>query len=137
MTLKYRTCRTRDQIADALGGGALNGLFIPLWNSVGQEKAEQIHAITDAVGKLAEAVGLRTPISQTDIDVLIAHAHNIQGFKNEFPLPEQWTAISLAIRLGLPSDGTHDLEDDFIGALAAWAIALSQPDEGEMTPGEP
>lgn len=133
MTLEYRTFRTRDQIADALGGGALNDLFIPLWNSVGQDKAEQIHAITYAVGKLAEASCLRTHISLTDIDVLIAHTHNIKEFKNEFPLPEQWTAISLAIKLGLPSDGTHDLEDDFIGALAAWAIALSKQDEGDTT----
>lgn len=41
----YLTNRTRDQIADALGGGALADIFVPLWNAIGQDEAEQLQAI--------------------------------------------------------------------------------------------
>ena len=44
---EYRTYRTRDQIADALGGGALADIFIPLWNAIGQDEAEQLQTWTN------------------------------------------------------------------------------------------
>lgn len=71
---EYRTFRTRDQIADALGGGALADIFIPLWSAIGQDEAEQLQTIGYALGKLPNLDEWPThPITPYDAAIITAH----------------------------------------------------------------
>lgn len=61
----YPTNRTRDQIADALGGGALADIFIPRWN---------------AIGKLPDLDEPGEPITTCSFAIITAHLPMLPAF---------------------------------------------------------
>lgn len=125
---EYRTFRTRDQIADALGGGALADIFIPLWNAVGQDEAEQLQAIGYALGKLPNLDEWPShPITPYDTAVITAHLQMLPAFYHEFQLKEQARTIHciLAIAGRLHSCRGHRAKHRLVNCLIGWAHAIT------------
>lgn len=125
---EYLTDRTRDQIADALGGAALADIFTPLWNAVGQDEAEQLQAIGYALGKLPNLDEWPAhPITPYDAAIITAHLQMIPAFYGEFPLKAQARTIHcmLAIAGRLHSCRGHRAKPRLVNCLIEWAHALT------------
>lgn len=99
---EYLTDRTRDQIADALGGCALADIFIHLWDSITKDEAEQLQAIGYALGKLP-------------------------AFYNEFQHKARARTIHciLAIAGNIHSCRGHRAKPSLVNCLIEWAHALT------------
>lgn len=125
----YRTFRTRDQIADALGGGALADIFIPLWNAIGQDEAEQLQAIGYALGKLPNLDEWPAhPITPYDAAIITAHLQMLPAFYSEFPLKAQARTIHclLAIAGRLHSCRGHRAKPRLVNCLIEWAHTITR-----------
>ena len=125
---EYLTDSTRDQIADALGGGALADIFIPLWNAVGQDEAEQLQAIGYALGKLPNLDEWPShPITPYDAAIITAHLQMLTAFYHEFPLKEQARTIHcmLAIAGRIHSARGHRAKHRLVNCLIEWAHAIT------------
>ena len=125
---EYRTYRTRDQIADALGGGALADIFIPLWNAKGQDEAEQLQAIGYALGKVPDLDEWPThPITPYTAAIITAHLQMLPAFYHEFPLKAQARTIHcmLAIAGRLHSCRGHRAKLRLVNGLIEWAHELT------------
>lgn len=125
----YRTYRIRDQIADALGGGALADIFTPLWNAIGQDEAEQLQAIGYALGKLPDLDEWPThPITPYDAAIITAHLQMLPAFYSEFPLKAQARTIQcmLAIAGRLHSCRGNRAKHRLVNCLIEWAHAITR-----------
>ena len=123
----YLTNRTRDQIADALGGGALADIFIPLWNAIGQDEAEQLQAIGYTVGKLPDLDEPGDPITPYSAAIITAHLQMLPAFYSEFQLRGQARTIHciLAIAGNLHSCRGHRAKLRLVNCLVEWAHAIT------------
>lgn len=90
---EYLTDRTRDQITDALGGGALADIFTHLWDSITQDENAQLQAIGYTVGKLRDLKEPGAPITPYSAASITANLQTLPTFNHEFPLMEQAQAI--------------------------------------------
>lgn len=89
----YRTARTRDQIADALGGGALADILTHLWDSITQDENAQLQAIGYTVGKLRDLEEPGEPITPYSAAIITTNLQTLPTFNSEFPHLEQAQAI--------------------------------------------
>lgn len=124
---EYLTDRTRDQITDALGGGALADIFIPLWNSIGQDDTEQLHAIGYALGKLPNLDEPGRPITPYECAIITAHLQMLPAFYHEFQLKGQARTIHciLAIAGNLQSCRGHRAKPHLVNCLIEWAHTIT------------
>lgn len=121
----WREHRLRCQLSDALGGGALADIFTMLWDSIDQDDDTQLHAIGCSTGKLIEATRRREHVSPYDLAVLSAGEQKLESFRNQFPKSEQYSTLILALKLGYPATGDHDIANQFVSTLFAWAHTIT------------
>lgn len=125
---EYLTDRTRDQIADALGGGALADIFIPLWDSITKDEAEQLQAIGYALGKLPDLDEPGEPITPYEAAIITAHLQMLPAFYNEFQHKARARTIHcmLAIAGNLHSCRGHRAKPSLVNCLIEWAHAITR-----------
>lgn len=123
----YRTARTRDQITDALGGGALADIFTTLWDSITQDEDTQLRAIGYTLGKLPNLSERRNPITPYELAIINAHLQMLPAFYGEFPLKAQARTVHciLAIAGNLHSCRGHRTAPRLTNCLVEWAHTLT------------
>ena len=125
---EYLTDRTRDQITDALGGGALADIFTTLWDSITQDEDTQLRAIGYTLGKLPDLSERRNPITPYEVAIINAHLQMLPAFYSEFPLKTQARTIHcmLAIAARLHSCHGHRAKHRLVNCLIEWAHAITR-----------
>lgn len=121
----WREHRLRCQLSDALGVCALADIFTILWDSIDQDDDTQLHAIGYSTGKLIEATCRREQVSPYDLAVLSAGEQKLESFKGKFPKGEQHSTMVLALKLGYPATGDHEIANQFVSTLFAWAHTIT------------
>lgn len=124
---EYLTPRTRDQIADALGGGALADIFTTLWNAIGQDENTQLQAIGYALGKLPDLDEPGQPITPYSAAIITANLQMLPAFYHEFQLRGQARTIHciLAIAGNLHSCRGHRAKPRLVNCLIEWAHEIT------------
>ena len=124
---EYLTPRTRDQITDALGGGALADIFTTLWDSITQDEDTQLRAIGYTLGKLPDLSERRTPITPYEVAIINAHLQMVPAFYNEFPLKAQARTVHciLAIAGNLHTCRGTRATPRLTNRLVEWAHVLT------------
>lgn len=124
---EYLTARTRDQITDALGGGALADIFTTLWDSITQDEDTQLRAIGYTLGKLPDLSERRNPITPYEVAIINAHLQMLPAFYGEFPHNAQARTVHclLAIAGNLHTCRGHRAKPRLVNCLIEWAQALT------------